>query len=153
MKLTQKCLMICFLSLFCFTGFVKAEETAEKIESFTIECGTPVEAGFYGVSMLQLELGKETSCTLLLDHKAIGLSSSAGNKLETNLRSTPSGIVVVSPEHGETDGNGRFKFTVSSRTKGSAYVSWAVADKNGKFDFSKEALKQGFLYGMFVKIK
>lgn len=128
-------------------------EKSKKVTSFTIECDKAVESGFYGVNRMVLSVGEEVSCTMLLDHKAIGLEDSAGNKLSSNLQTSPSETVVIVPEHGQTDGNGRFRFTITARKKGSEYISWAVADKSGQFNFSKEALKQGLAYGMFVKIE
>lgn len=152
LKVVQKYFVVCFLCFFCFTSVGLAEKP-EKITSFTIECGKPVEDGFYGVPILELELGEETSCSLILDNKAIGFSTLAGNKLSSNLHTTPSKTIVVSPEHGETDGNGLFRFTVTAKKNGTEWVLWAIADKTGEFDFSKEALSKGLAFGMFVKIK
>lgn len=152
MKSRQKYIIGCFLSFFCFTTVLTAS-TSEKINSFTIECEKSVESDFYGVASLNLELGEETSCSLILDHTAIGLPGPAGNKLSTNLSASSNETVVVAPEHGETDGNGRFRFAITAKKKGAEWVSWAVADKNGEFIFNKDALNKGFACGMFVKVK
>lgn len=148
----QKYLIVYFLSFFCLTSIVSAK-TSEKIHSFTIECAKAIEKGFYGVASLNLELGEEISCSLILDHKAIGLANSAGNKLSTNLCTSSNETVIVTPEHGETDGNGRFRFTITAKKKGSEWVSWAVTDNKGEFNFSKDALNDGLACGMFVKVK
>ena len=152
LKVVLKYFVVCLFCFFCFTTFVLAEKP-EKITSFTLECGKSVENGFYGIPRIELEVGEETSCSLILDNKVIGLSTLAGNKLSSNLHNKPSRTIVISPEHGETDGNGLFRFSITAKKKGSEWISWAIGDKTGEFDFSKEALSKGFAFGMFVKIK
>lgn len=153
MKNLKKGIIICFFSFFLITIVNAAGEKAEGIKSFSVECDKTVESEFYGVARMLMEVGEESSCTLILDHTAIGLSGSAGNKLLSNLRSLTDSAAIVSPEYGETDGNGKFSFTVIAKKKGSAWISWAVADKSGEFDFAKTAYKAGTAWGMFVIIK
>ncbi len=155
MKFVTKFIIVCFLSLVCFVNLSSAMPTEkEKPQAFTIECAKAVESGFYGITRLVLELGEETSCTLLLnDPSAIGLKTHGGNKLSTNLRAIESKVVIVSPEHGETDGNGKFHFTISTKGVGDEWIAWAVPDAKGEFVFTKDTIKQGIAHGMFVKVE
>lgn len=138
--------------LICHGKILEAKDV-KKVESFAIECNKPVESGFYGVSRMVMQLGEEAACTLFLDHKAIGLPSAGNNKLSSNLRTTTSETVIVLPEHGETDGNGRLKFSITAKKDGSEWISWAVAGNNGEFDFSKDALAKGLASGLFVTVE
>ncbi len=151
-----KCgLAVFFLSFFCLATYAVAEDkqASAKVESFILECSEKIDMGYYGIASVHLDLGKEMSCSLILDNNLIGLPHSAGNKLLLNLRDAPSPHVVVSPQFGETDGNGRLKFNITATKRGTAWVAWTVADEKGEFVFSKGAIKKGLAVGLFVKVK
>ncbi len=158
MLVLKRGIIICLLGLFSLSAAAIASPPApepkeEKVTPFTVECDKPVEDGFYGVAALNMMVGEESSCSILIDHKIIGLASAAGIKLESNMRKANSITVIVTPDHGVTDGNGRIKFNVSTKKKGSEWVAWALANEKGEFDFSKDAYKKGLACGMFIKIK
>lgn len=160
MKVLTKVMIVCCFGIFCFSNLVTANEEAaddkpkiEKIKAISVECEKPVEDGFYGVPSLSLEEGQTTVCTLMLDYKVLGLADTLGNKFTTNLKTTEHKIANVSPEEGETDGNGRFRFTVTAKKKGSEWIAWCLPNEKGEFEFTKDNYRKGLAFGMFVKVK
>ena len=155
MKGVKYGLAVFFLSFCCLMTYAVAEEKKmpPKVESFILECSEKVELGYYGIASVHLDLGKEMSCSLILDNTVIELPNSAGNKLLLNLRDAPSPHIVVSPEFGETDGNGRLRFNITATKRGTAWAAWTLADEKGEFVFSKGAIRKGLAVGLFVKVK
>lgn len=152
MKTVIKWMSILLVNLFCFIGMASAK-TIGKGNTLDLECNTPVTEDFYGVARLTLKLGEETACILTIDYAAMGLAGPAGNKIAIDLQFTNSPSIKITPEQGITDKDGRIQFTITAINKGTDWVSWAIANEKGGFEFSKQAYDNGRAWGLFFEVK
>lgn len=152
MKAVIKCISVLLISLFSFAGMAGAK-TIGKGNTLDIECNTPITEDFYGVARLTLKSGEETSCILTIDYAAMGLAGPAGNKIGTDLQFTNTPSIKITTEQGITDKDGRIQVTITALNKGTDWVSWAVANEKGGFEFSKQAYDNGRAWGLFFEVK
>lgn len=123
--------------------------TITKTKSFSFNCETNLTNWVAGLEKLTMDQGENQSCTLKLTHVEPGSPVEISTNTRKGLRST----IEVFPTKGVTDENGELTFSITGFNRGMDWVSWAVPNSNGKFEFTKESYDNGKAWGMFVEIK
>lgn len=120
-----------------------------KTKSFEFRCEDELEQWLFGLEKLVMNLGNEQSCILKLTR----LEPGAPLEISTNLRRGRMASIEVSPIRGIADENGGLEFTITAINEGIDWISWAVPNSEGEFEFTKEAYDEGRAWGMFVEVK
>jgi len=121
----------------------------ESVKRFKFNCRNKFSKGPGGLEKLSLTLGESESCKLKLINLEPGVSVEVSTNLRTGFRSS----IGVSPISGITNTNGEIEFIISAIGEGIDWISWAVQNEEGNFEFSKEAYDAGSAWGMFVEVK
>jgi len=118
-------------------------------KSFTFNCNNDLTNGPLDLEILFMELANNETCTLKLTNLEPGPAIEIGTNLRSGLRSS----IKVEPEFGITDINGEVNFTIIALKKGIDWISWAIPNNKGEFEFNKQAYDNGTAWGMFVDVR
>ncbi|MGR3220987.1 MAG: hypothetical protein ACUZ8H_14385, partial [Candidatus Anammoxibacter sp.] len=128
---------------------VKLRTGRTKRKSFTFDCEHNMEAGFFRLETLTMDIGDTENCTLKLTNHEPGKTVKMASLLKKGFRSA----IEISPESGTTDENGEIEITITAVQKGKDWAAWAVPNDSGVFKFNKRTYDAGFAWGMFVEVK
>lgn len=121
---------------------------SEKL--FTFNCKKPFQKWpVSSFERLDMDLGDRESCTL----RVLNYEPGEEVKVSTNKRRGLRSAINVDPISGVVDEDGHIDFTITALKEGIYWLSWAVANENGEFEFDKEAYDEGRAWGMFVDVK
>ena len=123
--------------------------TPTPSKSFTFGCDRDFDTRRSGLERLVLQLGQDAECILKLNN----LEPGAIVEVSANLRKGLRPSVTVEPTIGVADHNEEIEFTITGFKKGMDWISWAVANEDGEFEYDKEAYDNGLAWGMFVLVK
>ncbi len=117
-------------------------------KSFTFNCERSMENTYISnLEKVVMSVSESENCTLAL--------TKFKENVSVSIKHIPLGskAAQISPIMGNTGTNGKLTFTIAAIKKGRDWISWAVSNTEGDFDFSMDAYDKGTAWGMFVEVK
>ncbi len=116
---------------------------------FTIDCNNTLNEGPGGFKSLTIKSGEDESYVFKLTDS----NHNTHVNVLTIQRIGDKPAINISPANGITNVNGELRFTISPIKRGINWVAWAIPNKEGKLEFTKNAYTEGLAWGMFIKVK
>ena len=121
-------------------------------KTFKLECKKSNVKRLKDFYVMYLEEKEVVGCKLIVERKIVD-KANGEVKIEAALKAGEKVSVRVTPGSGMTNENGEFNVRITGGEKGIDWIGWSIADKKGKFNFSKEAYDSGTAWGLYVVVR
>ena len=121
-------------------------------KGFKLECKESNVKRLNDFYVMYIEEKEVVSCKLIVEKRIIDKANGVV-KIEAELKSGEKVSVRVTPGSVKTNENGEFAVRITGGEKGIDWIGWSIADKKGKFDFSKKAYDSGKAWGLYVVVR